>query len=94
MVQYRLMSDDEQLQMKKDTWWEIRLTQQRIACVEKKITDYWEATDKIRKAWEGGNLVVMDGHFCRRQQRDSPIRLSSMRMTFDEFKNTVQEFQE
>ena len=47
------MSDDEQLQAKKDTLWEIHEQKVKIACLEKKVSDHLERWAKIAKAWGG-----------------------------------------
>ena len=88
------MGDDEQLQLQKDTWWEIRQENQRIAYLEEKITDYWEATDEIRTAWDAGKLGVIGGRLIRRRgQHQLAVHLPA-RMPSDDFMSAVCELEE
>ena len=62
------MSDDEQLQQKKDTWWEIHEQKCLVASLEKKVKDNFDAQGSIARMWESGSLTVVgeQGVMCER----------------------------
>lgn len=53
------MSDDEQLQQKKDTLWEIHEQKCLVASLEKKVKDNLDAQASIARMWESGCLSVV-----------------------------------
>ena len=56
------MTADEQL--KKDTLWEIHLTDKRIACLERRVTIGMDAMKEIVSLWGRGALTAQDGSFA------------------------------
>ena len=56
------MGKDEQLQIKKDTLWEIHEKTQEIACLEKMLSNYFDAMLQIRKSWDSKTLGVLEDH--------------------------------
>ena len=59
MKRLESMSSDEQLQVQKDTLWEIREQRMVVACLEKQIDDHFERVAHIRKLWEGRKLTAL-----------------------------------
>ncbi len=55
------MSKDEQLQLRKETLWELHEKKKLIACLERKLSKGMEAMQKVHGAWESGWLKVSQG---------------------------------
>ena len=55
------MSPDERRQTEKDTLWEIHEQKQVVACLEKKLSDHFEAAGQIRDAWQEKRLRFENG---------------------------------
>ena len=87
------MSDDEQLQAKKDTLWEIHEQKVKIACLEKKVSDHLERWAKIAKAWEDRRLGTVAGQLARRTNHNSYTRFPAM-IDNGEFSGAVRDLEE
>ena len=66
------MSEEEQLQIQKDTLWEIHLLDRKIACLERKLANMMEAMHDTHAAWESGALVYLAGRLARQQATERP----------------------
>lgn len=87
------MSDDEQLRAKKDTLWGIHTQQSLIACLEKKLSDHWDAIDKIRETWNAGKLGVIGERLVHRRG-ERPATHLPPRLTSNQFVDAVRELEE
>ena len=88
------MSEEEQLQLRKDTLWDIHKQKKLIACLEKKLSDSMESMKEVHEVWKSDNLGASQGYLVR-MQGDSlhPIRLSRLARP-SEILNTVRELSE
>lgn len=86
------MGRDEQLQIKKDTLWEIHEQESVIACLEKKVSDQLGAWKDIRFAWESRILGASDEHLLSRSDAAN-IQLPRILGT-KEFAAIIQELEE
>ncbi len=59
------MGGDEQLQLQKDTLWEIHETGKLIACLERKLETQMEAIEAVHNAWKEKRLIVAAGQLSR-----------------------------
>ena len=50
------MTDEDQLQLKKNTLWEMHETKQKIVCLERKIESSIKAMVAVSEHWSAGNL--------------------------------------
>ena len=66
------MSEEEQLQLKKDTLWDIHMAEKRIACLERKLDMYMEAYKAVYDAWERGCLGEVTGRVVVHRQDGRP----------------------
>ena len=64
---------DDQLQVKKDTLWEIHEQKCRVACLEKKVQDNFDDQKRIAKAWENGRLEIVGEMGVMVTQRDGSV---------------------
>ena len=85
------MSDDEQLQIQKDTLWNIHLQDKLIACLEAKIVTHMDAVSAHRAAWDGGLLGATDGILVRRPP--APATTLPSYLSPDELVLTVTEWE-
>ena len=69
------MTADEQL--KKDTLWDIHVTDKKIACLERRATIVLDAMREIVELWDKGKLTARDGHFTARENEISLRRLAA-----------------
>lgn len=58
------MSHDEQLQLKKDTLWQVHELNQSIACWRCKLTKHMEALKNIYDLWKDDRLSVYQGRLA------------------------------
>ena len=86
------MSKDEQLQVKKDTLWDIHEQESLIACLEKRVQDQFAAMAKIHAAWDRNYLGVSGGHFVTRRS-DPATQLPNL-LGRGEFVSIVQDLEE
>ena len=64
------MGEDEQIQVQKDTVWELYQINKLIACLERTLEVQMEACGAIHDAWKGESLTVAG---CRTSRLEGPI---------------------
>ena len=70
------MTDDERLRVQKDTWWEIRVAQKTIACLDQQVKTSVDAMKAVIAAWENGQLGAVAGNLvlCKADQEPHTLK--------------------
>ena len=85
------MSEEETLQLKKDTLWEIDELKRTVACLEQKIRNYMQSLKEIYESWEDGVLDVSSGLLCKKISDVQNLQVIRFVPDKDEFCKTFQE---
>ena len=52
------MSDDEKLQIKKDTLWDVHEAKREVACLERKVETVIDSMKEVTAAWDANLLAT------------------------------------
>ena len=72
------MTSDEKLQVKKNTWWDIRESEQTIACLERQIDVSIQTMNNIANTWRLERLGAVSGSLVDRHANRTPQNIKEI----------------